>query len=413
MSEQINRPKRRKKDRWFLRADDGAVYGPATMETLKAWCLDGRIEPGNELSRDQETWVPAQSVPELEMDWHARLDDGTRIGPFPLSLVPGLLENGIIHGNSILEHRVTGETRPAVPGSVPVLQDDVRLLHEELAAARSALLEREQQLREQQNHCAGTENEIARLKAQLEQLARERNQALRQIESLSVRQRRPSPSLGRLLVIALFLVLLAATVVIVGLKSCRRQPPSASAGDAGMPSDSPDPPPLPAAGTLDLQPDTTLLPEPDAVPPVGMEPSAVSWPAIALPQASISKTSRAMRIVFNNGLFSAATRLTPEAQSVLVSLAEQLRGKLNGHQLMIEGHTDATPVQSGGSRYVDNFALGMARAEAVREFLVSNGRLPAESMRTASAGDSSPPFANDTVEGRMKNRTVIITLVMR
>ena len=439
MAEQKNKPRRRKREHWFLRADDGSVYGPADMETLKAWCLDGRIEPDNELSPDQSNWVPAQSVPELEMDWYARLADGMRIGPFPLALVPGLLENGIFPGTTILQHRATGETRLAAgdPGHVgtpdpdraplPEPADegaDVRRLREELDAAQDASRQGEQQVFELRERLAAVEAENEHLKIQLEQI---KEQCIRlrlehqgQLKAPTARKHRsPMRTAGLLLLVFLPWALLLATLL-AGTKGCRRQPvPDAAMTTGGddrtailQAEDSPSST-LPATGALDLQPDTTLLPAEPPPDPAESEPVAGAWPVITLPGASITRTARAMRIVFNNGLFSSATRLNPEAEADLVSLAGQIRGRLDGHQLMIEGHTDATPVLSGGSRYVDNFALGMARAEAVKEFLVSTGALPAEAMRTVSSGESAPPFPNDTEEGRMKNRTVILTLVAR
>jgi flagellar motor protein MotB len=439
MPEQKNKTRRRKQERWFMRTDDGAVYGPATMDTLKEWCLDGRIEPDNELSPDQKNWVPAQSVPELEMDWYARLDDGTRIGPFPLALVPGLLENGIFPGTAILQHRATGETRLAAgdPGHVgtpdpdraplPEPADegaDVRRLREELDAAQDACRQGEQQVFELRERLAAAEAENDHLKIQLEQI---KEQCIRlrlehqgQLKAPPARKRRsPVMTAGLLLLILLPWALLLATLL-TGTKGCRRQSVPDAAMTAGsddrtalLPAEDSPSSGLAAAGALDLQPDTTLLPAEPPPVPAESEPVDGAWPAITLPRASITQTDRAMRIVFSNGLFSAATRLSPEAEADLMSLSDQVRGRLNGHQLMIEGHTDATPVLSGGSRYVDNFALGMARAEAVKEFLVSTGTLPAEAMRTVSSGEFAPPFPNDTEEGRMKNRTVILTLVTR
>lgn len=617
MSEQVKKAVRRKRQRWFVRDGDGNVYGPADMQTLKAWCLDGRIEPDNELSHDQKTWVSAPSVPELEMNWYARMDDGTLIGPFPLELIPGLLENEIFGETTLLEHRITGETRLAgvdvEPSATEVatvhpsiemsgtplpeiiadglpedsevenpettdpesespepdspeaeasnevesealeelepdasdphaeappqqedlrqmlqqlraeraaLQDDTRRLQEELAVVQDTFRQSETQLFEQQNYVVEAETEIENLRLQLEQmksgndrlqhenqrqlekldtlrdellkneqnykqeleewhrrtdaktellagtvqtllsdgdLARrlkstpptatdaagnegdtaqlkqafrrleqqltyERDQAEHQIARLTSQKPRSAlMSFGLLLLIilssgALLIILLA------GVRGCRRGGGGPMAGTQGRAavgsasnfSDAVDGQEgLPADATLDLQPETTLLPDEQPVQRVTPAAAVPVWPEIALPRASITQTARALRIVFNEGLFSAGTRLSPEAEEDLASLAEQIRGQLNGHQLMIEGHTDATPVMTGGSRYVDNFALGMARAEAVKTFLAGTGRLPAEAMRTVSAGDSSPPFSNETEAGRMRNRTAVITLVAR
>ncbi len=560
MPEHANNQTQNDPDGWFLRADDGSIYGPADTETLQAWCRDGRIEPGHEISLDQENWLPAESVAELEMDWYACLGDGARLGPFHLDLIPNLIQDGIIPGDATLEHRLSGESRPAsptgkdavaapveadesaditppeapppLPGTAndrghgtqdtrqalqqlraehTVLKDDTRRLQEELSTAQSACRESEQRLLDQQDRTASAETEVENLNAQLGQikdhydrlqienqsqfeqldalradllekeqrfkhelaewqrrndaktellagtvqtlmqdddLARhletapaaavvdtghdtevlqsalqrletqlegERERARQHIEQLTRRQRR-SPLAFAAIVLPAALILLLAVLLLSRLGGCQPSSgrrPAPGRPSAMAPAESSIPPSLPAVDSMDLTPDTSLLPEPSGVQ---AEPSAAAtpdWPAITLPRASVTRTARTLRIVFHNGLFSAATRLTPDAEEDLVTLAGQLRGQLNGHQLMIVGHTDATPVLAGASRYVDNFALGMARAEAVKQFLAVNGGLPSASMRTASAGDASPPFPNDTDAGRQRNRTAILTLLAR
>ncbi len=136
-----------------------------------------------------------------------------------------------------------------------------------------------------------------------------------------------------------------------------------------------------------------------------------AWPDLQLPHTSISVSGNTMRIIFPYGLFEAGTRLREAARSDLLALAGQLQGKLEGFTIIVEGHTDTTPVRSDSSRFVDNFALGMARAEAVKHYLAEQGNLPPAKIQTASAGQSSPPFPNDTDENRARNRTAIISIM--
>jgi flagellar motor protein MotB len=542
---------------WFLQGDDGTVYGPVDTATLKAWCLEGRIEPDNVLSQDLETWTDAADVAELEMDWLARLEDGTCCGPFHLQLVPGLIENGIIPANAMLENRHTGKLRPAsgrtiaddlfpdwtpnpapqarAPKAAPaepaesedppyearhdlqalrtahtVLQDESQRVKDELAAATKARQKSEQQLLEQQDRAAAAETEVENLKAQLEQMKNhyerlqlENQSQFEKIDALQATQLQNEQRFKRELIAQNARAdakteLLAGTVQLLMRDSdlarrLKSLPVAAAAEDhteplraavrqleqqleherqqsrlhqqqpAGYPRRHPlpvlllfvaglllgaavisltpkgcarmhgneTPPPAPvmtngssvATGTteerefvleaepLDLQPEAGPLSEGPAEPPEEGTAQAIQWPALSLPTASIRPHGQSLRIVFNEGLFSVSTRLTPEAETALRSLAEQFEGKLTGYQLMIEGHTDATQIATGGSRYVDNFALGMARAEAVKAFLVQTGRIPAGAMRTSSAGDSSPPFSNETDTDRKRNRTAVLTLV--
>ncbi len=627
---------------WFLQGDDGTVYGPVDTATLQAWCLQGRIEPDNALSRDRQNWVEAADVPELAMDWLARLDDGTRCGPFNLQLVPGLIENGIIPPDAILENRHTGERRtasgraiaddlfpdwaptqddPAEPEPVredarpptehrtpvsvmegerpreplssfasrldeddrdgaflaegwpadepvhheeavppgdllagtplngeedlplsrrleplqrsasearqqlgetrhslqtlrtahTVLQDETQRLKDDLAAALKARQKSEQQLLEQQDRAAAAETEVENLKAQLGQMKdhydrlqlenqnqfekidslqatqllneqrfkreltalRDRADAktellagtvqllmrdsdlaghlksvplavsadgeleplkatIKQLEQQLEHERRQArhqpkePEAGShrrpLSALPLFLVgaLLGAAVISLVLKGCERSavkvaptPTATTTEGAAVAPASTDESEfsLETAGTLDLQPEASPLAAAPAEPPREGTALAIQWPALSLPSASIRQQGQTLRIAFNEGIFSVATRLTPEAEAALRSLADQLQGKLQGYQLMIEGHTDATPIASADSRYVDNFALGMARAEAVKTFLAQTGKVPAGAMRASSAGESAPPFPNETEADRKRNRTAVLTLV--
>jgi uncharacterized coiled-coil DUF342 family protein len=78
---------------WFLRIAGGTVFGPVSTKGLIVWAEQGRIVPGNEVSNDRETWLPAETVPELEMNWHVKAGAKTE-GPFNRIAAESFLRSG-------------------------------------------------------------------------------------------------------------------------------------------------------------------------------------------------------------------------------------------------------------------------------------------------------------------------------
>ncbi len=136
-----------------------------------------------------------------------------------------------------------------------------------------------------------------------------------------------------------------------------------------------------------------------------------NWPQIELQRASITQEDNAMQIIFDYGLFPSNTTLREEAREDLRNLARQLRNRIHDFSIIVEGHTDTVPVQPGDERIIDSFSLGMERAKAVKFFLSDEGNLPAGRIHTASAGQASPPYPNDTSANRARNRTVTISII--
>ncbi|MBO7684011.1 MAG: DUF4339 domain-containing protein [Kiritimatiellae bacterium] len=81
---------------WFVRTEDGRVYGPADVASLVAWAKDGRIEPSGFVSKDRLSWVPAQLMPELEMKWLVETEPGKVFGPFNRALVVSIFSRGVV-----------------------------------------------------------------------------------------------------------------------------------------------------------------------------------------------------------------------------------------------------------------------------------------------------------------------------
>ena len=72
---------------WYVRSEEGAVYGPATAESLLDWARDGRIDPSGYVSKDRVNWVPPQTLDFLEMEWLVETELGKYFGPFNSELV--------------------------------------------------------------------------------------------------------------------------------------------------------------------------------------------------------------------------------------------------------------------------------------------------------------------------------------
>lgn len=95
------------------------------------------------------------------------------------------------------------------------------------------------------------------------------------------------------------------------------------------------------------------------------------------------------------------SELTPESQTILDGVAESLVAN-DSIKVQVGGHTDNT-----GSAAV-NRRLSAARAEAVRQYLITKG-VAADRLTAKGYGPSKPIASNKTAEGRAQNRRVELT----
>lgn len=95
---------------WFLKTDDGSIFGPAKLPDLRSWAEEGRITPGSEVSEDRTLWIPAEKLTDLEMFWMVELTDGTSYGPVNLKALADLVQDGTIEPRCRLINQTTGET---------------------------------------------------------------------------------------------------------------------------------------------------------------------------------------------------------------------------------------------------------------------------------------------------------------
>ncbi|MBI3324678.1 MAG: flagellar motor protein MotB [Candidatus Omnitrophica bacterium] len=110
------------------------------------------------------------------------------------------------------------------------------------------------------------------------------------------------------------------------------------------------------------------------------------------------------KVLFDSG----KARLRSEATPVLDKVAKILNEDLPNQPIGIEGHTDNEPIRRSG--WKDNWELSLARARAVLKHLVEERGVEPSRVSAIGYGEYHPIVANDTVEGRRKNRRVEIVV---
>ncbi|MFH0953153.1 MAG: GYF domain-containing protein [Verrucomicrobiota bacterium] len=94
---------------WYLKKQNGEIYGPVDLPTLQDWARDGRVAPQDQLSQDQKSWSPAPNLADLAMDWKVELRDGTLYGPLNLFALKELVEDGSVSRRARVVHKVSKE----------------------------------------------------------------------------------------------------------------------------------------------------------------------------------------------------------------------------------------------------------------------------------------------------------------
>ena len=271
----------------------------------------------------------------------------------------------------------------------------------------------------------GDRGEKELLMAELERLRaggeRDRRRITEQSDQLAGLASQTTPSLLRFIGGVVGIALVAGALVLLGLQlstadATTPRPPLAHL-QAPLPGE-----PIPSLeGTTDGTPpspgqavDTTSVPvDPDLMPESASRPSPPTappseWPALTLPDAHILTDDNRLSVVYRYGLFQTDTTMVAEAEQALADFAKQMRPYTATFKIVAEGHTDATKITSTAGQYMDNYALGMARARAVRDLLVTKLGLPGEAVELTSLGEHSPLFSNDSDANRKLNRTVVL-----
>jgi flagellar motor protein MotB len=132
-------------------------------------------------------------------------------------------------------------------------------------------------------------------------------------------------------------------------------------------------------------------------------------PQLHIADALVTYHDRKIELRFEYGLFERGAVLNVRARKTLEALALQVKGSAQPYTIFIMGHTNDLPLVVRNV-YPDNYALGLARAQAVLMYLRSDAGLRDARFVLGSTGEDDPPFPNDAREGRHRNMTVTIVL---
>ncbi|HSU67108.1 MAG TPA: OmpA family protein [Tepidisphaeraceae bacterium] len=96
--------------------------------------------------------------------------------------------------------------------------------------------------------------------------------------------------------------------------------------------------------------------------------------------------------------------LQPDAKKSMDQVVSALKKQFAGKKVRVEGHTDDTPIKV--SKWASNDQLSLARADAVKQYLVAHG-IDASRVTTKGYGASKPRDPSD----KSKNRRVEVVVL--
>ena len=151
----------------------------------------------------------------------------------------------------------------------------------------------------------------------------------------------------------------------------------------------------------------TITVSPEPVTPAALD--ATDLQSLATNGLTImTESNGTLRLLFESPLFSSRVTLDPDQSELMSQVGAVLAAHANEWEVLVTGHTDATPLRNSGG-FRDNKELGLARATEVVRFLGRHG-VPASMMLASTAGEDHPPFPGDDVDSRRKNRTVTMLI---
>lgn len=157
----------------------------------------------------------------------------------------------------------------------------------------------------------------------------------------------------------------------------------------------------PATAHPECVKDLTPTPKPVAPPkPVAQAP--ILPPALATnPPATVPQVIKVT--LQTDALFDFdKSIIKPEGRARLNEFVQQLQ-TVKYDLIMVVGHTDSI----GSEAY--NMRLGQRRAEAVKAYLISKGINT--KIHASSRGEREPIADNRTIDGRAKNRRVVVEVI--
>ena len=122
---------------WYLKKNDGQVFGPVEDEVALQWAREGRILPEDLISSDRMEWAAPSSVAALGLEWYIPSEDGTPFGPIHALALSDLVREGALGMDDTIAHKTTREIRRVCEVLVPALLHYSASLRDTLAAEQA------------------------------------------------------------------------------------------------------------------------------------------------------------------------------------------------------------------------------------------------------------------------------------
>lgn len=167
-------------------------------------------------------------------------------------------------------------------------------------------------------------------------------------------------------------------------------------------------------GQAAVKPAITDAPRTEAEPEKPVVPAEPKAPKIVLADKNIEVASRGttgtlLRLNSKDMFASGSADVTEAGQKLLGKVAKALSQHADC-KVTVEGHTDDSPIKKSAGKWKTNEALSLARAEAVKAYLVKQGKLEGEQITCVGLGETKPLVAQKTAEARARNRRVEIVI---
>src|SRR3954467_368359 len=96
---------------WYLRKQDGSVFGPLTFDQLASWASNAQIAPHDAISTDQINWIKAPMLSELGMDWLVEVTSERYYGPTTLGAINEFVRLGEVTPQNFVINTCDGSRR--------------------------------------------------------------------------------------------------------------------------------------------------------------------------------------------------------------------------------------------------------------------------------------------------------------
>lgn len=131
-------------------------------------------------------------------------------------------------------------------------------------------------------------------------------------------------------------------------------------------------------------------------------------PLVDQGKVRVTQTALGVSVEINASVLFASgdAKLSDDANQALKAVAAVLKN--DDHGIRVEGHTDSVPIHT--AQFPSNWELSAMRAVAVVRLFVENG-IADKRLIAVGHGATRPVAANDTPEGRQRNRRVTIMIL--